>query len=108
MQLNSISATMYLESAATLRYILLQLFQSSKWKLDAHFIAIAELVVCNVQIPEFLKLHLVLSILNRTKLHMGSQNQKRLRTNTQDETLELTGSTSAGDSTESWSTKLDN
>ena len=62
MQLNSISVTMYLQSAATLRYILLQVFQSSKWEFKAHFIAIAELVVYNVQIPDFLKLHLVLSI----------------------------------------------
>jgi len=66
MQLNSISVTMYLQSAATLPYILLRVFQSSKWKLNAHFIAIAELVMYNIQIPEFLNLHLVLSILNRT------------------------------------------
>jgi len=61
-QLNSINATKYLLPSATLRYISLQIFRSRKF--NAHFIAIAELVIYKVQIPGFLKLHLVLSILN--------------------------------------------
>jgi len=56
-QLNSISTTVYVQCSITV----------SKRKSNAHFIAMAEMVVDSAQILELLQRHLVLSISNETQ-----------------------------------------